>query len=87
LASAISAVYGKRVGLVVGAFALWINMLTGFWANSIRYYRDLGIASAVFGAPGELLLGPIITDLVFVHQRGRLMAITSLVGVLGGDAR
>jgi hypothetical protein len=86
-ASAIAAVYGKRIGLVVGAFALWINIFSGYFANSIIYYRNLGIVGGVFGAPGELLIGPIITDLIFVHQRGRLMALSAIIGVIGGDAR
>lgn len=86
-ACAISAVWGKRIGIVIGSFVIWINMLCGYWANSVRYYRDLGIVSGIFAAPGELLLGPIITDTIFVHQRGRLMALTAVVGVIGGDAR
>jgi hypothetical protein len=87
LASAISAVWGKRIGIVVGSIVIWINMFCGYFANSLRYYRDMGIVSGVFASPGELLLGPIITDLIFVHQRGRLMALIALVGVIGGDAR
>jgi hypothetical protein len=86
-ASAIAAVYGKRMGIVVGAFVLWINTLSGYWANSLMYYRNMGIVGGVFAAPGELLLGPIITDLIFVHQRGRLMAMLAFIGVIGGDAR
>jgi hypothetical protein len=86
-ACAISAVYGKRIGIVIGAIVLWANMFAGYFADSIIYYRNLGIVSGVFAAPGELLLGPIVTDLIFVHQRGRLMALTAIVGVIGGDAR
>lgn len=41
-ASAISAVYGKRIGIVIGAFAIWINIFTGYFANSVDYYRNLG---------------------------------------------
>jgi hypothetical protein len=86
-ASAIAAVYGKRLGIVVGAFVMWINMFAGYFANSLVYYRNLGIIGGIFAAPGELLMGPIITDLIFVHQRGRLMALAAVVGVIGGDAR
>jgi hypothetical protein len=86
-ASAISAVFGKRIGIVIGAFAIWINMFTGYFANSVIYYRNLGIVNGIFAAPKELLLGPIITDLIFVHQRGRLMALLSVIGVIGSDAR
>jgi len=85
-ASAIAAVWGKRIGIVIGAFVIWINMFAGYFANSIIYYRNLGIVSGIFGAPKELLLGPIITELIFVHQRGRLMALSALVGIIGGDA-
>jgi hypothetical protein len=75
------------MGIVVGAFVMWINMLSGYFANSLIFYRNLGIVNGVFAAPGELLLGPIITDIIFVHQRGRLMALAAVVAVIGGDAR
>ena len=86
-ACAIAAVYGKRLGIVVGAFVMWINMFLGYFANSLVYYRNLGIVNGIFAAPSELLLGPIITDTIFVHQRGRLMALSAVVGVIGSDAR
>jgi hypothetical protein len=86
-ASAIAAVYGKRMGIVIGVFVIWINMLTGYYANSLTYYRNLAIVNGVFGAPIEVLMSPIIADLIFVHQRGRLMAISAIVGLIGADAR
>jgi len=86
-ACAVSAVWGKRIGLVIGAFAMWINMFAGYFADSAIYYRNLGIVSGIFAAPAELLLGPLVTDLMFIHQRGRLMALTAVIGVIGGDAR
>ena len=56
-----------------------------YWANSVDYYKGLSIVGGIAGAPIELLINPIITDLIFVHQRGRLMAFSSIVGVVGGD--
>jgi hypothetical protein len=87
VASSISAVYGKRLQIFVGVGVIWINMLAGYYANSLNYYRNLGIVNGIFGAPLELLIAPIITDMVFIHERGRLMALSAVIGVIGGDAR
>lgn len=83
--SALAAVYGKRVQFVIAIVVLWFNLLAGYFANSLNYYKTLSIVGGIFGAPIELLLNPIITDLVYVHQRGRLMALSSVVTVIGGD--
>ncbi|KAF2397311.1 MFS general substrate transporter [Trichodelitschia bisporula] len=86
LASAIAAVYGKRVQMVVAIVALWFTMLAGYFANSLGYYTGLQVSGGLFHAPFELLLAPLITDMIYVHQRGRLMALSAIVGVAGGDA-
>lgn len=86
-ACAISAVYGKRFQIFVGVLAIWFNMLAGYFANSLGYYRSLAIVNGIFGAPLELLIAPIITDMIYIHERGRLMAMTAVIGVIGGDAR
>jgi MFS family permease len=85
-ASAIAAVWGKRIGIVVGVFMMWCNMFAGQFANSLKYYQGLSIVNGIAGAPAELLLSPMIADLMFIHQRGRLMAFSSMVHVVGGDA-
>jgi MFS family permease len=85
-ASAIAAVWGKRIGIVIGIFIMWCNMFAGQFANSLKYYQGLAIVNGLSGAPAELLLSPIIADLMFVHQRGRLMAYSAMVHVVGGDA-
>jgi hypothetical protein len=86
-ASAFAAVWGKRLPIIVGVAVIWINMLIGYFANSLEYYRALSIVSNVFGAAPELLIAPIVTDLVFVHQRGRFMALSTVVAIIGIDAR
>jgi len=85
-ASAIAAVWGKRLPIVIGVFVIWINMLVGYYANSLNYYRNLGIVNGIFGAGPELLIAPIITDLVYVHQRGRFLGLSTIVGLVGMDA-
>ncbi|KAE9972278.1 hypothetical protein EG328_005097 [Venturia inaequalis] len=86
VSSSMSAVYGRRFQIFVGVMVIWINMLAGYFANSLGYYRSLGIVNGIFGAPLELLIAPIITDMIYVHERGRLMALTAVIGVVGGDA-
>jgi hypothetical protein len=86
-ASAIAAVWGKRIGYVLGISIIWFQMLAGYFANSLNYYKALNIVGGLAGAPLELLMGPIITDMIFIHQRGKLMALSAVIGVLGGDAR
>lgn len=87
IASSISAVYGKRFQIFVGVMVIWLNMLAGYFANSLGYYRNLGIVNGLFGAPLELLIAPIITDMIYIHERGKLMALSAVIGVIGGDAR
>jgi hypothetical protein len=85
-ASAISIVWGKRIGVVIGVFMIWINMFCGQFANSLSYYRNLAIVNGVGGAPAELLLSPMIADVMFIHQRARLMSFSAFIHVIGGDA-
>lgn len=87
IASSLSAVYGKRFQIFIGVMVIWINMLAGYFANSLGYYRNLGIVNGLFGAPLELLIAPIITDMIYIHERGRLMALSAVIGVIGSDAR
>jgi hypothetical protein len=87
LSSATAAVYGKRILYVHAILMLWIVMLSGYFANSLRYYTIVNSLSGVAAAPMELLLAPIITDTIYIHQRGRLMALSAIVHVIGGDAR
>jgi len=85
-ASAIAAVYGKRVQYVVGITILWLVMLAGFFANSLQYYSAINTIGGIANAPLELLMAPIVTDTIYIHQRGRIMALSAVVHVIGGDA-
>jgi hypothetical protein len=87
LSSATAAVYGKRILYVHAIIALWGSMLSGFWANSLNYYTIVNTISGFAAAPMELLLAPMMTDLIFIHQRGRIMALSAVVMVIGGDIR
>jgi hypothetical protein len=87
LSSPIAAVYGKRIQIFFGIFGIWIDMLVGMFANSLSYYRTLAIFNGIWMAPVELLLAPITTDIVFVHQRGRFMALSAVIRDVGSDAR
>jgi hypothetical protein len=87
LASAVSAVYGKRVQYVCAVFVIAGEMLAGYFANSLNYYTGLAIVGGFASSPLELLMGPIITDMIYVHKRGRLMGLTAVVAVIGQDAR
>jgi MFS family permease len=86
-ASATAAVWGRRILYVHAIILLWLAMLSGYFAKSLTYYTVVNTLSGVAAAPMELLLAPIITDTIYIHQRGRLMALSAVVGVLGGDAR
>jgi len=87
IASPIAAVYGKRVQIFFGILGIWGDMLAGIFANSLAYYRNLSIFNGIWMAPVELLMAPITTDIVFVHQRGRFMALSAVVRDIGSDAR
>lgn len=87
LASPVAAVYGKRVLIFFGIFGIWIDMFAGMFANSLVYYRTLSVMNGIWMAPVELLIAPITTDIVFVHQRGRFMALSAVIRDIGSDAR
>jgi MFS family permease len=81
-----AAVYGKRVLYVCGVFVIWAEMLAGWFANSLDYYTVLSVIGG-FASSFEILNGPIITEMIFIHKRGRIMGLTAIVGVIGADAR
>jgi MFS family permease len=87
LASATAAVYGKRVQFVCAITVVWLCMLTGWFANSLEYYLGLRVVEGLAAGPMDLLMAPVITDMIYVHKRGKLMALQALVHILGGDAR
>ncbi|KIW04297.1 uncharacterized protein PV09_04593 [Verruconis gallopava] len=84
--SAVGAIWGKRLPIMVAVIVIWITMFIGYFANSLAFYRALSVASSVFGSAPELLIAPVITDLSFVHQRGKIMAIVSVVTLIGMDS-
>jgi hypothetical protein len=85
--TATAAVYGKRVQYVCAIVMLWLTMLAGYFANSLDYYSGINTLGGIANAPLDLLLAPIVTDTIYIHQRGRLMALSAIVHVIGGDAR
>lgn len=87
LSSAIAAVWGKRILFVTGITIVWGQMLAGFFANSLGYYSVINVFGGLGAAPLELLVAPMFTELIHVHQRGRVMAMSAVVGVIGSDAR
>jgi hypothetical protein len=85
--SAIGAVFGKRLPIVVAVFVIWIMMLVGYFANSLKFYQAVTIILNVFGTAPELLCLPLVTDLIYVHQRGKIMALSAVVAIVGIDIR
>jgi len=81
-----AAVYGKRVLYVTGSIVILGEMFAGWFANSLDYYTVLACIGG-FASSFEVLNGPIITEMIFIHKRGRIMGLTAIVGVIGGDAR
>jgi hypothetical protein len=87
LAAPLAAVFGKRVLIFFGVLGITVDMFAGIFANSLTYYRTLSLFNGIWMAPVELLIAPITTDLIFVHQRGRFMALSAVIRDVGGDAR
>jgi hypothetical protein len=87
IAAPLAAVFGKRVLIVFGVLGITVDMFTGIFANSLTYYRTLSLFNGIWMAPVELLIAPITTDLIFVHQRGRFMALSAVIRDVGSDAR
>jgi hypothetical protein len=87
IAAPLVAVFGKRVLIVFGVLGITIDMFVGIFANSLTYYRILSLFNGIWMAPVELLIAPTTTDLIFVHQRGRFMAVSAVIRDVGSDAR
>jgi hypothetical protein len=87
LSSAIAAIYGKRVQFVVASVVVLVWTLLGYFANSLRYYQGLSALGGLTAAPLELLIAPVIADMIYVHERGTLVALSAVVNVVGSDAR
>jgi hypothetical protein len=87
LAAPLAAVFGKRVLIFFGVLGITIDMFVGIFANSLTYYRTLSVFNGIWMAPVELLIAPVTTDLIFVHQRGRFMALSAVIRDVGSDAR
>ena len=85
--SAIGAVFGRRLPIVVSVFVIWIMMIVGYFANSLKYYQAVSIILNIFGTAPDLLSAPLTTDLFYVHQRGKVMAWASVVAIIGIDVR
>lgn len=62
-------------------------MIVGYFANSLAYYQAVTIVLNIFGTAPELLSAPLVTDLIYVHQRGKIMAFSAVVAIIGIDIR
>lgn len=87
IAAPLAAVFGKRVLIFFGVLGIAVDMFAGIFANSLTYYRTISTFNGIWMAPVELLLAPTTTDLIFVHQRGRFMALSAVIRDVGSDAR
>lgn len=87
LASAIAAVWGKRVQFVGASIIMLFTLLSGCFANSLVYYQIISVFNGLCTAPLELLAAPVTAEMVYVHERGTLSAVASVVAVLGQDIR
>lgn len=87
IVSAIGAVYGKRLPIVAAVLVVWIMMLVGYFASSLRFYQALNIILNVFSTAPELLSAPLVADVIYVHQRGKIIAFSSVVAIIGIDIR
>jgi hypothetical protein len=85
--SAIGSIWGKRLPILVSVFVVWMMMIVGYFANSLAYYQGVTIVLNVFSTAPDLLSAPLITDMVYVHHRGKLMAFAAVVAIVGMDVR
>jgi hypothetical protein len=87
IVSAVGAVWGKRLPILISVFVIWVMMIVGYFANSLAYYQAVTIILNIFGTSPELLSAPLVTDLIYVHQRGKIMAFSAVVAIIGIDIR
>jgi MFS family permease len=81
--AAAAAVWGKRPVFIVSAMGLLGTNAWGFFAES---FLSLSIMRAIQGlsaAPLETLVSATVSDLFFVHEKGKMLSIWNLF-VMGG---
>jgi hypothetical protein len=87
IVSAIGAVWGKRLPIIISVLVVWLMMIVGYFANSLKYYQAVLIILNIASTAPELLSAPLVTDLIYVHQRGKIMAFSAVVAIIGIDLR
>ncbi|KAF2670377.1 MFS general substrate transporter [Microthyrium microscopicum] len=86
ISSAAASIWGKRVQFVLASGLVLVWTLTGYFANSLAYYQGLSVIGGLAASPLELLISPVIADMIYVHERGTLVALSAIVNVVGADA-
>ncbi|KAH8595822.1 major facilitator superfamily domain-containing protein [Bisporella sp. PMI_857] len=81
--AAAAAVWGKRPVFIISALALFGTSAWGFFAGN---FLSLSIMRAIQGfaaAPLETLVSATVSELFFVHEKGKMLSIWNLF-VMGG---
>ena len=81
--AASAAVWGKRPVFIVSAFALFGTSAWGFFAGSFLSLTMMRVFQGFAAAPLETLVSATVSELFFVHEKGKMLSIWNLF-VMGG---
>ncbi|PBP24891.1 MFS general substrate transporter [Diplocarpon rosae] len=81
--AAAAAVWGKRPVFIISAFALLGTSAWGFFAGSFVSLTMMRVLQGFASAPLETLISATVSELFFVHEKGKMLSIWNLF-VMGG---
>jgi MFS family permease len=77
--SAAATIWGKRPVFIVSVFILLITNIWGFMATSFLSLQLMRVVQGLASAPLETLVTSAVSDVFFVHQRGKRLGIWGLM--------
>ncbi|PGH13366.1 hypothetical protein AJ80_06360 [Polytolypa hystricis UAMH7299] len=86
--AAAATVWGKRPVFVISTLFLLVTNIWGYFAISFESLSVMRVVQGIASAPLETLVTSTVSDIFFVHQRGKKLAIwgtTLTTGVLLGQ--
>lgn len=81
--AAAAAVWGKRPVFLISTFGLFATSAWGFFAGSFFSLEMMRVVQGFSAAPLETLVSATVSELFFIHEKGKMLSIWNLF-VMGG---
>ncbi|KAL2065979.1 hypothetical protein VTL71DRAFT_2050 [Oculimacula yallundae] len=81
--AAAAAIWGKRPVFIISAIILFATSAWGFFAGNFLSLTLMRVIQGFAAAPLETLVGATVSELFFVHEKGRMLSIWNLFVMAG----